>query len=220
MSLKFTAGNNPSDHRGIFGTYSITLVNGCNNTNNCTANSYCQVVNGVGSCACYDGFVQSSTGMCVGRCQRSPPRPLHHKRVCVRTCISHTFSYFLHPATTCTASTCLNSGSCSNTDYGAACGCPPGYGGRNCQIDQFCGNTNPCSPVGGQCIHGTTGPVCTCYTGYTGQYCQYKLPRNSPLSCSFRFLSIFRSCSRPASRAGARRRGGVEDRRRDCPRRF
>ena len=72
----------------------------------------------------------------------------------------------------CLSNPCNNGGTCTQTETGFTCVCPPGREGRLCEQEG-----DPCSPTpcenGGQCT-GSTGADyrCTCQPGFTGRNCE------------------------------------------------
>eukprot|EP00800_Vazella_pourtalesii_P016325 TRINITY_DN466_c0_g2_i1.p1 TRINITY_DN466_c0_g2~~TRINITY_DN466_c0_g2_i1.p1 ORF type:complete len:283 (-),score=29.81 TRINITY_DN466_c0_g2_i1:34-882(-) len=74
----------------------------------------------------------------------------------------------------CASSPCLNMGSCTDQLFGFDCACPPGYIGRQCEVNiDECTtlDEDPCM-FNGVCIDGSDSFSCECYIGYTGERCE------------------------------------------------
>lgn len=72
----------------------------------------------------------------------------------------------------CSSSPCENGGTCVDGNNSFKCVCPPGYGGKFCDVEQDPCNTTPCLN-GGKCQKGIYDDYeCKCATGYTGRNCQ------------------------------------------------
>ncbi|KAI0224181.1 hypothetical protein LSAT2_024807 [Lamellibrachia satsuma] len=76
---------------------------------------------------------------------------------------------------TCTADTCVNNGTCTNSTVGINCTCPSGYGGIHCETkiqhckDVTCNNGSTCMN------DDDTGYKCVCAAGFTGVLCETEL---------------------------------------------
>ena len=71
----------------------------------------------------------------------------------------------------CSASSCLNNGSCLPEEESYTCTCVPGFTGSNCEI-----NIDDCDGVtcfnDGTCVDGVDSHTCICAPGFTGQTCE------------------------------------------------
>ncbi|XP_068735969.1 neurogenic locus notch homolog protein 1-like [Montipora capricornis] len=69
---------------------------------------------------------------------------------------------------------CVNGGYISRDFRGSYfCVCPPHYGGKTCEIQQFC-FSGPCKN-GGKCVEINDGYKCKCLPGFTGYDCEEEL---------------------------------------------
>lgn len=68
----------------------------------------------------------------------------------------------------CAADPCVR-GDCVELGDDYLCVCPPGYTGRNCEIDIDECESNPC--IHGECSDQVNGYQCTCDPGWTGTNC-------------------------------------------------
>ena len=81
----------------------------------------------------------------------------------------------------CNVNPCENSGTCIESLAGYTCTCPPGFEGKNCEI-----NTNDCidDPCqhGGTCFDFINSYKCICPNGYIGTHCEenYDDCKNEP----------------------------------------
>jgi len=78
--------------------------------------------------------------------------------------------YFLIATGRCTASSCLNGGSCYNTGNDFICLCKPQFSGPTCALQSPVTTPNPCQN-GGSCFKHGNSFVCVCSSQYTGQIC-------------------------------------------------
>eukprot|EP00066_Takifugu_rubripes_P021314 XP_011610580.1 PREDICTED: protein jagged-2 isoform X2 [Takifugu rubripes] len=66
---------------------------------------------------------------------------------------------------------CVNGGTCMNTEPDEyECACPPGYSGKNCQIDEHACASSPCAH-GGTCHEVPGAFECRCPPGWEGPTC-------------------------------------------------
>jgi hypothetical protein len=78
------------------------------------------------------------------------------------------------PADPCQALACQNGGSCHSDGVSAACECPSGFSGGQCEV-----NINDCPADacdnGGTCVDGVGSWSCACPAGFAGERCEIDL---------------------------------------------
>ncbi len=89
------------------------------------------------------------------------------------------------PADPCQALACQNGGTCHSDGVSAACDCPSGFSGGQCEV-----NINDCPADacdnGGTCVDGVGSWACACPAGFAGERCEIDLdlrltvPRRMP----------------------------------------
>ncbi|XP_060928675.1 delta-like protein C [Limanda limanda] len=134
----------------------------------CSRNGFCE---SPGECVCRQGW----TGAHCGECARHPG--------CVHGTCQAPWQcdckegwgglYCDQDLNYCTNHRpCRNGASCTNTGEGSyTCACPPGFTGKNCEIETNECDSNPCKN-GGSCKDLVNEYSCACPQGFYGKNCE------------------------------------------------
>lgn len=91
-------------------------------------------------------------------------------RVCYAIAVDH-----------CASAPCENGATCTNTETGYSCECPPGFTGANCELEIDSCAAEPC--VNGFCTDEVDGYACACAAGFTGDNCEVEIDECAAAPC-------------------------------------
>ncbi|XP_046549400.1 sushi, von Willebrand factor type A, EGF and pentraxin domain-containing protein 1-like [Haliotis rubra] len=84
----------------------------------------------------------------------------------------------------CASNSCINGGTCINSDTTFICICPPGFLGLTCSgVYDICSISRPCLGPGSSCNNNGNTATCQCSTGYDGDNCEQRTSQCIASSC-------------------------------------